>query len=306
MAACVNNARNATTNETKPVISRENNTPPQLPLPDVPKTMTTTEERAAYVLTHFWDAMDFNDTINSNDKDVIEQNFVNFASIFNITEPDTVLKSFDILMSRAESNPECYTLLIEVAEKYLYDPNSPMLNENAYIQFLKSITKSGFLADDTLMRYNEQLKDALKNQPGSNAADFIFIDTQGKKHTLHDSNKKESYRAILFYDPECEQCKATEHVLTESPILKKAIDNNIIDMLTIYCDGDITIWEKHKNDLPDSWINAYSPDGEIDRTEAYVIRAMPTMYLLAPDNTVILKDADTQTILSAIASLLQN
>lgn len=65
--------------------------PRELPLPEVPALLTAPEERAAYVLEHFWDGMDFRDTLRSRDRLFMEQCFVNFLSLFPHALPSRCL-----------------------------------------------------------------------------------------------------------------------------------------------------------------------------------------------------------------------
>ena len=44
--------------------------------------LTASEERAEYIISRFWDGMDFADTLRSRDRQFMEQNFVNFLSLF--------------------------------------------------------------------------------------------------------------------------------------------------------------------------------------------------------------------------------
>ena len=107
----------------------------ELPLPEIPSTLRSAPERAAYVVTHFWDDMDFRDTLCSRDTAFMEQNFVNFVALFPHAESTSLQPAVRNLMRRAEADPVAYTLLMEIAEKYLYEPVSPMLNEEYFIFF---------------------------------------------------------------------------------------------------------------------------------------------------------------------------
>ena len=61
-----------------------------LSLPDVPPSLTAPEERAAYIIAHFWDGMDFGDTLRCRDRAFMEQNFVNYLSLFPHAGPETL------------------------------------------------------------------------------------------------------------------------------------------------------------------------------------------------------------------------
>ena len=92
----------------------------ELPLPSVPSTLRTAPERAAYVLTHFWDSMDFRDMLHCRNKAFLEQNFVNFVSLFPHASQEACALAVKRLMKAAETDTVVYALLAEMAEIYLY------------------------------------------------------------------------------------------------------------------------------------------------------------------------------------------
>ena len=113
--------------------------PRELPLPEVPALLTAPEERAAYVLEHFWDGMDFRDTLRSRDRLFMEQCFVNFLSLFPHALPQSLPSPVGRLLQRAAVDSVAFRLVNSLAEHYLDDPNSPMRNEEHYILFLEAL-----------------------------------------------------------------------------------------------------------------------------------------------------------------------
>lgn len=113
--------------------------PRELPLPEVPALFTAPEERAAYVLEHFWDGMDFRDTLRSRDRLFMEQCFVNFLSLFPHALPQSLPSPVGRLLQRAAVDSVAFRLVNSLAEHYLDDPNSPMRNEEHYILFLEAL-----------------------------------------------------------------------------------------------------------------------------------------------------------------------
>ena len=51
------------------------------PFPAIPEVLTSSEDRKAYLLTHYWEQFDFADTTLVNNRDVTEQGFVNFIAL---------------------------------------------------------------------------------------------------------------------------------------------------------------------------------------------------------------------------------
>ena len=98
------------------------------------------------------------------------------------------------------------------------------------------------------------------------------------------------YKLVVFYDPDCDVCRHAKEGLRSDPAVNAAVASGKLKVLAVYTDGDREVWQRSKDDLPDNWISAYDPDGTVDRDEVYVLRATPTLYLIGPDNTVVIKD----------------
>lgn len=259
----------------------------ELPLPQVPEELTSPTDRAAYIAEHFWDAMDWRDSTLLRDKAFMEQSFANFLSLFPILTRQDGETAVRTLMTKAGSVMEAYRTVVNIAEKYLYDPNSPMLNEELYSLFLEDITRSRVLDDADVARHAQVLKDVRKNSRGAVAADFEYIDRNGRRGALHSTDA--DTLLLVFYDPDCEHCTEIINVLRQDAILHKAIADGRLTVLAIYADGDRNLWDRTKNTLPEEWLVGIDISS-IQQHGAYILRAMPTLYLLDSSKTVLAKD----------------
>ena len=59
---------------------------------------------------------------------------------------------------------------------------------------------------------------------------------------------------------------------------------------------DLSEFQKHLSDFPSDWINGYDKKQMIDQKNLYDLKAIPTLYLLDKDKTVLLKDATAEEI----------
>lgn len=171
--------------------------PRELPLPEVPALLTAPEERAAYVLEHFWDGMDFRDTLRSRDRLFMEQCFVNFLSLFPHALPQSLPSPVGRLLQRAAVDSVAFRLVNSLAEHYLDDPNSPMRNEEHYILFLEALLSLPGLPEAERIRPAYRLETTRKNRPGTIAADFAYTDHRGKRQTLHGTPAPPAPAALL-------------------------------------------------------------------------------------------------------------
>lgn len=87
----------------------------------------------------------------------------------------------------------------------------------------------------------------------------------------------------MFYDPECENCKEIKERLAQTQFPET------IKIIAIDPTGNRNRWERTKNGMPSQWIVGFALDN-IDDDEIYIMKAMPTFYIIGDDRKVILKD----------------
>ncbi|MCD8293058.1 MAG: DUF5106 domain-containing protein [Prevotellaceae bacterium] len=263
----------------------------ELPLPALPEGMTDTHERAAYIMEHFWDGMDFADTLRSHNQMFMEGNFVNFLSLFPHALEEALPHPVDDLLARAATDMTAFHLLTGIAEKYLAEPNSPMRNETYYILFLEGTLKVADLPEAERIRPAMQLKTAKKNRPGTKATDFTYTTREGKRQTLYGTSSGEGVLLLVFYDPECSHCNEILRQLSASLLLQELLDEGELTVLAVYTEGKRDVWKERYGELPDKWIVGIDESSIVDK-ELYDLPAMPIMYLLDKGKTVLLKDPD--------------
>ena len=248
-------------------------------------SLQTPAKHLDHTAKHYWDQLDMTDTALIHKPDVLEQHFVNYlVTILSNISTESAKESMDILMERVSKTPAMQNYIVGLFERYLYVPDSPYRNENLYIPFLEILTKLPTARTEDIIVGKYRLKMALKNRPGMQATDFVYMDRYGQQGKL--SGIKNSYILLIFYDPDCENCHKSIQRLASL-----AVSNDPhLKIVSIYPDESVDKWRTKINDLPENWINGYSPDGEITKKELYDVRAWPTFYLLDKDKKVILKD----------------
>ncbi len=275
-----------------------------LRLPAIPDTLKSAPERAAYLIAHFWDNMDFADTTLSTNVKFMEQNFANYASLFPHADISSVLPTAaKELMKRAESNRNAYNLLAETADTYLYEPESPVANEGAYMYFLQAITGSPFIDSALRARYEIQLEDVMKNRPGTQATDFEIMLRDGTTTTLLQKCKGGRATILDFYDPECENCSRLVEEMRRDPDLNKSVEQGHLNIIAVYPDGDMEEFEKAEGKIPAGWTDGISPDGKISEDELYSMPTFPTLYLIGADGKVIIKNGNPADIINTALAL---
>lgn len=295
---CTSKGRPTSTTHTVVDSCEDSVTLKELRLPDVPPSLTVPEERAAYLIAHFWDGMDFGDTLRCRDRAFMEQNFVNYLSLFPHARPENLPQHIAQLLERAAADSICLDLLNDLAEHYLDEPNSPMRNEEYYILFLEGLLRLPALPETERIRPAYRLEMARKNRPGTTAADFAYTDRHSNRRTLYATRGKRLL--LLFYDPACSHCSQILDGLRESAVIAGLIANRELAVLAVYTEGDRRLWDETKASLPREWSVAIDESRIVER-ELYTLPAMPVIYLLDGQKTVLLKDptpAELETYLT--------
>ena len=194
------------------------------PTVTVPSVFGDDEQlRTDYVLEHYWDsflgregATTPNAILGISDGSV-EQALANYIQILSnikaTSTPDdlkplkkaqkSVQKFFDKIEAKqqADTSAHTYLRLTEMVSRYLYDPNSPLRDEDLYLPFVEAMSKSSFTREDMRNAYNYELKMCKTNPYGSKVPDIRYKDVNGHKGTLY--AVKADYTMLFFSHPGC-------------------------------------------------------------------------------------------------------
>lgn len=145
---------------------------------------------------------------------------------------------------------------------------------------------------------------AQKNRIGTKALDFVYTLANGKQGNLY--SIKAPYTLLFINNPGCHACSETIETLKQSPSICQAIAQNQMKVLSIYPDIDLEEWRRHLSDFPVEWINAYDKEQAIELKSLYDLKAIPTLYLLNKNKTVLLKDVTAQEIEEYLRKISKN
>ncbi|MFC4665985.1 DUF5106 domain-containing protein [Falsiporphyromonas endometrii] len=272
-----------------------------IPMPKVPKNISDPREKANYIINHFWDQLNFNDTTYLKTPDKMEASFANFIALALCFPVEDEIPA--LLLPLENSNDKMLHFFLEMYKKYLYDPNSPMRNESFYIPIAEWASKSAKVDYAMQERMKSIANLAKKNQVGDKAINFAFQRTDGALTTLY--AVKGMYTILMFYTPGCHTCEMTIDQIKRLPALKALDKNQKVRLVCIYAEPDIETWEKYESNIPEYAVNGIDKDGTILSDELYDLKASPTLYLLDKDKKVILKDAGLQEILPYLEEKLE-
>ena len=270
-------------------------------LPTIPAEITEPSERATWLVTHFWDNFNFRDTAFLMTDDLLERCFVDFIDLLSWVPDTTRDQSIQSLLKKSEDERCMFSFILKISGKYLYEPESPLINEEHLIPILHHALQSPLLSDVEKISPLYLLECISKNRTGHIANDFTYTLMSGATGSLH--ALQADYTILYFNDPECDDCKMLTRQLTGSPIINQYIGSGKLKIITVYINDDLEAWKKHASDAPPSWIYTCDVEQKINEGLIYDIKRFPTLYLLDQDKRVILKDISFQTLEEYIKTL---
>lgn len=282
---------------------------------------------------HFWDS--FLDPSRGFDADssliagVEPRQFVgafeDYAKILDQCDFRTAVSSQDTLMDllvRFEAaNPHTSVRrnILFMNEQFFYYTESPYRCEDYFIPVLEAeLELKGKEAPDKgdLSRYEFLLEGCKMNRIGSTAKDISLISPEGKRTRLSRINA--DYIVLIFENPGCQACKdlvdtfdnpdstaaawncpQMADFIRRLPVLA---EKKRVSFIAIYPDEDITDWKNHLDDYPSYWLPYRSSIP--DRSAGYSLRAIPSIYLLDVNRTVLMKDQPVEKVLDYLFSYL--
>lgn len=273
----------------------------------VPAMYTTEEDMIEYAAAHFWDTYFAQSGVTDSAavlgvrKAELEQALSNYIEIQDNLPLAKAQKNMAELFAKVEACQQAdtsslfYLRFTEMVERYLYDPNSPMRNEDLFLPFVQKLAECPFT--DTLMRtgYRYMARMCSLNQTGSVAPDFTFKDARGRIHSLH--GVKAGYTMLFFSNPGCDACRQMAEDVDSCPSVSRAIADGRVALVNIYIDQEIDKWREYEPSYPRSWITGYDWQFTIRTDQSYDVRAIPSLYLLDSEKRVIMKDAPTERVL---------
>ncbi|MBO4340842.1 MAG: DUF5106 domain-containing protein [Bacteroidales bacterium] len=260
--------------------------------------------RMEYAAVHYWDAFTKGDyptdslLIGGVEKEEVERQMGIFATLAGrLPNPE---KAMSAMVDRISAKPELFDPMTDLAERYFYDPNSPLRSEECYLYLASRLAASPLVDETARGRYSFQAGMCSLNRPGTAAADFSFTDLSGRRRTLYSIKAKRLL--LIFGNPDCTACKELVRQMDMSAEISAKVASGQLKVVDIFIDREVDAWKAGAADYPKKWINGYDHNFTIRENRLYNVRAIPSMYLLDTDKRVLLKDAPIESVLEMLAS----
>lgn len=177
--------------------------------------------------------------------------------------------------------------LLEHAEATVFDTD-----EERMAELLRAALATGKLSESERSTAEWMLHDVCEvNAVDSIAADFRFATVDKSENRLHGFMPGKPL-LLMFYDPDCTHCRQVIEQL-------RAMDN-LPDVLAVCIEASAKRWEQTRDALPEGWVKAYDRSGVL-ANDIYVIRSMPSLYLLDGDRRVVMKNPSIEKLADHLA-----
>ena len=286
---------------------------PQAPVRDFPVAMpprmiTDPDERFEWAAVHFWDALPDTTRPWRSDsayvagiaREKLEEQVGIYSKLLEgIPLPvarEAVRKACDRLAQVPDS--ASYGATLALWERYLYDPNSPVRNEDLWQVVAQALSVSSRTPESLREAYARDARLCALNAVGTRAADFAFIDRNGRSRTLY--GIRAPLTILFFTNPGCPACKEIIDTLEGDGRVSELMRSGTLAIVNVYIDEDLAAWRDYLDHYPASWVTGYDPGLVIRSDLLYHVRAIPSLYLLARDKTVLLKDATTERLMDTL------
>ena len=267
---------------------------PRVFLPAIAPARLSPQEQRDYLRWHYWDRFDFADTLFVREADTAQMVEAYARWVALISDRPADAAPMDSLMRRASASRPMLDYFTMLAQQVIHDPNSPLRNDEFYIPVMQAVLASPYYDEYERIGPAYDLAMASQNRLGQRANDFRYTLASGATGTLY--GVKAEYTLLFINNPGCHACTETIDALKNAPIINRLLGQKKLTVLSIYPDEELDEWRKHLNEFPKEWINGYDKKFAIKEQQLYDLKAIPTLYLLNKEKTVLLKDATAQAV----------
>ena len=277
-------------------VETNTNTINEFPFPEIPLLYQEPEQRAKYLIEHYWDNINFVDTTLNYNSEMIEQAWVDYIDLNTKFNLESRNDNFIALTQRInQGNERFQKIYLNLVTDYLYNHNSPMRNELFYITIGEELLKNDNLDIAIAERLKFRIDLAYRNRVGTKAIDFKYTKNEGGKSSLY--NTPAEHLIIFFNNPDCNVCASVREQLANTPFINEQINKGYLKIMVLYAESDFEEWITHSDDFPKNWIKAYNETLEISNNNLYDLQVTPSLYLMDKNKQVIIKDGAAEEII---------
>lgn len=252
-------------------------------VPVPPDQITRLDERCNYIVNNFWKRLNYKGAFSSVDR--LEATMGQFFSVTPFATADTVHMAIDELIRGVEkTDAKNLVTLARIAEKWCGTDSAEYASEELMLPFARAVAESKKVKSPEKIRYAAMAKRLANSRVGVAPADFEFTVPDGT--LAHFSEVTQPTVLLIFYEPDCFECRLARARLGSDYVIKTLTDHNLLKVVAIYPGEPDDEWYADIESMPDGWVIGAAPD--ID--EWFTIKRTPQIYYLDADRKITDKD----------------
>lgn len=254
---------------------------PLFDYPVAPDSIASLTGKSDYLVTHFWDSMNF------KKKQAVDQNALNhafqvFVSPMRWADKDVTDKAVTKLLKQLSSNPTLHLQFVKAAEENLFGPRAIYWADNIYLRFIDNLLASRKVPKPRKQRYAWQ-KTLIENcLVGNTAKSFEYITPTGNKSLYRPDGV---ITLIEFGDPECDECRMAKLRMETDVTFTDLVDRGLVNVMFIIPDPEEG-WQTSMTGFSPKW-HVGGSDTVLD---IYDLRLSPSIYVIGREGKILAKN----------------
>lgn len=268
---------------------------PYFPVPLVPDTLKTLQQRSDYMVEHYWDFCDFKKAFSSKPK--MSESFNTFLSFMPFATPEVSRRGVAKFIKSLEKQPNNLLFIAGEAENMLFTDSAEFVGEEIYLMFAKAVADNKKIDRASRSRFVRHAELLEHNRVGLKAPDFVYTDRHGV--TCHFDNDTANVVLLMISDPDCEECRMARIRLDADINASRLIDKGVLKVVNITPLEATSQWKEAVKNYPEKWVVGASDTFD----DKYNFFTVPSFYLINNDRIIRVKNTDIDTVLEVMYRL---
>ena len=133
------------------------------------------------------------------------------------------------------------------------------------------------------------------------AENFKAVTAEGRVVEL-DSLPKWRLTILVFFDPDCSNCRQAIFGLKHSSLVKQLIEEKVLQVMTVHVGYEERLWRDMLGDMPDTWVKTTTTVEMLDG-KCYDLSSMPALYLLDADRKIMMRSSYAEDLIEVLYKL---
>lgn len=266
-----------------------------MPLPEIPGEISQPQERADYLITHFWDNCNWGNALSSRQR--FANSFDTYVDLMKAATRRATMRSIAELLAKLEKHPRELLFVGEQAEALMQSDTAALPSDEAFIPFARAIAGNKKIGKAEKARFAEMARILGQSSIGCIAPDLEYADTLGR--TRHLEADTAQMVIIFFNDPDCIDCIIARGRLAANPTLNMLLDRGTVKLVALTPDEATDEWRAQASRYPSNWIVGTAPEAY----ETFDIRQTPTFYVLDRQRHIVGKNTPVEELATLFSQL---